>query len=336
VTEDPKVPGELLDALNEMRSPIMISHIVPDADALGSMIAMALAFRSESCVPKIALPEGSLSQRLTFLVEEGDTPPVATDADYASADGFVVLDTAKAPRCNVGKERKQGDWVAGRPVINIDHHETNTNFGTINWIVPESCSSCELVFFLLKAAGRPMDARIASLLYAGMQTDTIGFSLPTTSASAFRASAELVTLGADIGNLGERLCRSQSCSEFDLLRVIYANTRTLAGGQIAYSSATYDEIHGAGCTASDIDDQINVPRSLDGARLAILFTEGNEGKTRMNFRGSGNVMVLDLASQFGGGGHSQAAGAVLDCGITEAMERVLPAAEEHLKKFPLK
>ncbi len=335
MTDDPKVPGELLDALGKMRSPIMISHIVPDADALGSMIATALAFRSETCAPRIALPDGSLSQRLSFLVNEGDTPPVATDADYASADGFVVLDTAKQARCNIGKERKQGDWVAGRAVVNIDHHETNTRFGTVNWVAPEACSSCELVFYLLQAAGRPMDARIASLLYAGIQTDTIGFSLPTTSASSFRAAAELAALGADIGALGEHLCRSQSGSEFDLLRVIYANTRTIADGQIAYSSATHDEIHGAGCSASDIDDQINVPRSLDGARLAILFTEGNKGKTRMNFRGSGNVTVIELAGEFGGGGHSQAAGAVLDCGVEEAIERVLPAAETHLKKFPL-
>jgi len=324
----------LLDALDNMRAPIMISHIVPDADALGSMIAMALAYRSDRCAPKIALPDGSLSQRLTFLVEEGGTPPVATDADYAAADGFVVLDTAKQPRCNIGKERKQGDWIAGRPVVNIDHHETNTRFGTINWVVPEACSSCELVFFLIHAAQRPITPRIASLLYAGIQTDTIGFSLPTTDASSFRAAAELATHGADIGTLGERLCRSQSGSEFDLLRVIYANTRTLAGGQVAYSSATYDEIHGAGCSASDIDDQINVPRSLNGVRLAILFTEGNKGKTRMNFRSSGDVTVIELAGEFGGGGHSQAAGAVLDCSIEEAMQRVLPAAEMHLEKFP--
>ena len=334
MTDDPKVPGEVLDSLGKMRSPIMISHIVPDADALGSMIATALGFRSETCAPRIALPDGSLSQRLSFLVNEGDTPPVATDADYASADGFVVLDTAKQPRCNIGKERKQGDWVAGRPVVNIDHHETNTAFGTVNWVAPEACSSCELVFYLLEAAGRPMNARVASLLYSGIQTDTIGFSLPTTSASSFRAAARLAALGADIGTLGERLCRSQSGSEFDLLRVIYTNTRTIAGGQIAYSSATHAEIHGAGCAAADIDDQINVPRSLDGARLAMLFTEGHKGKTRMNFRGSGNVTVIELAGEFGGGGHSQAAGAVLDCGIDEALERVLPVAEVHLKKFP--
>lgn len=329
----PKVPAAVIDALRAMKSPIMIAHVVPDADALGSMIGMALAWTSDSRAPKIALPDGSLSKRLAFLVRDDVTPKVADDADFALADGFVVLDTAKQPRCNIGKERKETDWVAGRPVVNIDHHGTNTEFGTVNWIVPDSCSSCELVYYLLVAAGCPIDARIASLLYAGIQTDTIGFSLPTTSASAFQAAAGLASHGADIATLGEKLCFSRSQAEFDLLRAIYANTRTLAGGGIAYSSASYDDIHGAGCTAADIDDQINVPRSLDGVRLAILFSEGNKGKTRMNFRGSGNITVVELAGEFGGGGHSQAAGAILDCGVEEAMQKVLPAAEAHLKRF---
>ena len=109
----------------------------------------------------------------------------------------------------------------------------------------------------------------------------------------------------------------------------------MTDGQLAYSCAGYDEISGAGCTAADIDDQINVPRSLDGVRLAMLFTEARKGKTRINFRSSGNVSVVDLAVQFKGGGHRQAAGAVLDCDLQEAIGKVVPQAIEHLKKFPL-
>jgi len=325
----------VLEALGALKAPVVISHVVPDADALGSMIATAIGMASPTCTPTISLPAGSVSQRLQFLVDGDGTPPVATAADFAAADGFVLLDTAKKPRCNVGVALKATDWSAGRPIVNIDHHESNTMFGSTNWVVPDACSTCELVYYLFIAQGHAIDARIASLLFAGIQTDTIGFSLPTAGACAFQAAAALTAAGADVGDLGERLCRSQTKSEFDLLRVIYANTRTAADGQLAYSSATFDEIHDAGCTAADIDDQINVPRSLDGARLAILFTEGVAGKTRMNFRGSGAVTVVELAARFGGGGHSQAAGAILDGGVDDAMRRVLPVAEAHLKKFPV-
>jgi phosphoesterase RecJ-like protein len=315
-----------------MRAPIVITHVVPDADALGATCAMALAWTSQECQPRVSLPKGSLSQRLAFLADWARIV-IATPRSFETADGFIVLDTAKMSRCNLDRTLRETDWVGGRPVLNIDHHATNTHFGDVNWIVETAGSTCELVYELLRAANLPIEPLTASLLYSGIQTDTLGFSLPTTNASSLRAAAALVDLGADVAELGERLCRSQRKSEFDLLHVIYANTKLLAGGQIAYSSASYDEIHDAGCTAADIDDQINVPRSLDGVRLAMLFSEGYHGKTRINFRSSGNVTVLELAAEFGGGGHVQAAGAVLDCDLTEAIEKVVASARNHLEKF---
>ncbi|MCH7873558.1 MAG: DHH family phosphoesterase [Planctomycetes bacterium] len=328
----PAVPEELLHAIKAMRAPIVITHVVPDADALGSMLALARSLTGESGKPKVSLPDGSLSRRLTFMFDQAGMF-VATREDFAAADGFVVTDTAKKPRCNVGRELKETDWSAGRPVVNIDHHHTNTRFGDVDWIVDDAGSSCELVYFLLVALSRPIDAITASLLYAGIQTDTVGFSLPTTRDWALLAAAQLVKAGADVAEVGRRLYHSQDKSEFDLLRIVYANTRTAADGQIAYSFASFDEIHNAGCSAADIDDQISVPRSLDGARLAMLFTEGNKGKTRINFRSSGEVTIADLAAQFKGGGHAQAAGAILDCGLKEAMEKVVPRAVEYLAKF---
>ena len=300
-----------------MRAPIMVCHVTPDADALGSMLAMAMAWAADDCRPKVSVPEGSLSQRLEFMVS-WSKPVVATRADFATADGFVVLDTAKASRCNVDAAFA---------------HCWAELFGDVNWVVDRAGSSCELVYYLLLAAGRPVDPIGASLLYAGIQTDTLGFSLPTTSASTLRAAAGLVDAGADVGALGERIYRSQSDSEFALLRIVYDNTRVFADGQLAYSTASYDEIRSTGCAAVDIDDQINVPRSLDGVRLAMLFTEGRKGRTRINFRSEGEVTVLDLAAEFGGGGHRQAAGAILDCGVEEAVDRVLPRALEYLRTF---
>lgn len=329
---EPSVPDEVMGAMARMAAPIVISHVVPDADALGSMFALAVAATSNGCHPKVSLPDGSLSQRLGFLRDLAEVRIAAVE-DFQAGDGFVVLDTAKKSRCNVGPLLKETDWSAGRPLLNVDHHSSNTRFGDVNWIVDEAGSTSELVYRLLRATRRPISATTASLLYAGIQTDTLGFSLPTTTSTALRAAADLVELGADVGHLGERLSRSQTKSEFALLRVIYDNTVVMTGGKLAYSSAGFDEIHAAGCTAADIDDQISVPRSLDGVLLGMLFTEGKKGKTRINFRSSGTVTVSELAAQFGGGGHQQASGAILDCGLTEAIDRVVPRAVEHLHKF---
>ncbi len=326
------IPSEVLSAIRGSSSPVVIAHVVPDADALGSMLATALALKCEHSNPTVSLPLGSLSQKLTFMVEMAGTR-VAVPGDFANADAFIVLDTARKDRCNVGPDLKQTDWSARRPILNIDHHQTNTRFGAANWVEPHASSTCELVYHLIRAATLPTSPTMASLLYAGILTDTIGFSLPSTTASALRAAADLVEFGADVGELGERIFRSLKKSEFDLLRVVYDNTRVVADGQVAYSSASFDEIKEAGCTAADIDDQINVPRSLDGVRLAMLFSEGKKGRTRINFRSSGSVTVTELVAEFGGGGHAQASGAILDCGLQDAIDRVVPRAVEHLNRF---
>lgn len=328
-----RVPDEVVQAISRLRAPVVLAHVVPDADALGSMLGLCRAWDGDGRRVRASLPRESLSKRLAFLSDWAQVP-VATAQDFEQADGFIVVDTAKRSRCNVESALRDVDWAAGRPMINIDHHATNERFGTVNWIVGDAASACELVYEVLRAADRTICPITASLLYAGIQTDTLGFSLPSTSAMVLRAAADLVELGADIGELGERLARSQRRSEFELLRVVYDNTKVVDDGRIAYSSASFDEILDAGCTAADIDEQINVPRSLDGVCLAMLFSEGRKGKTRVNFRSSGEVTIVDLAKRFGGGGHSQAAGAILDLPLHEAMDRVVPAAIEHLQGFP--
>ncbi|MCP4593343.1 MAG: hypothetical protein GY842_21620 [bacterium] len=322
------LPEELIRSIESWERPVIIAHVPPDADALGAMFAVARGFGSTGATASVALPEASLSQRLAFLHEWAE-PRIAGVEEFAQADGFVVVDTAKKPRCNLPGGLPE-EWNAGRRIVNIDHHASNTRFGDINWVVGDASSSCELVFHLLEVWARPVDELSASLLYAGIHTDTAGFSLPNTSGSALAAAAQLVERGARVTELGERLCRSQRLSEFRLLRIIYANTRLTPDERIAYSTADYREITDAGCAAADIDDQVSIPRSLLGTRLALLLTEGVRGKTRINFRGDAGVSVLALAKSFGGGGHDAAAGAILEGPIPEVLAQVLPQAERYL------
>lgn len=326
------MPEEVSAAIDRLKSPIILTHVTPDADALGSMLTVALALSSDVCHPKVSLPDGAVSERLEFITEWVEVP-VATPADFSSADGFIVTDAASRSRCLVDSSLAKTDWSAGRDMVVIDHHETNKRFGTAHWVVGDASSTCELIYRWLRATGRPIDPLRASLLYGGIHADTVGFSLPTTSALALEAAADLVRCGADVARIGERLCRSRSIREFELLRIIYANTKVIADGRIAYSTASFEEISRSGCRAADIDDQVSVPQSLGGTKLAMLFAEGERGKTRINFRSSGNVTVIDLATRFNGGGHSQAAGAILDCKIDEALELVLPKAMAHLARF---
>ncbi|UCG17549.1 MAG: DHH family phosphoesterase [Phycisphaerales bacterium] len=326
------VPDGLIERLTSWRRAVIVGHVTPDADCLGSMIALAKGLADDRrCEVTVSLPPGSVSQRLAFILDQAD-PALADPRAFAEADGIVVVDTAKVSRCNVDRSIPD-NWADGKTVINIDHHASNTRFGDINWVEAEASSTAEMVYWLLLRANRSLSPMLCSLLYAGMITDTVGFTLSSTAPGTLRVAGEVVAQGADVAQIGERMYRSLTAGEFRLLQTIYANTRVVADGRIAYSTADHDEITGAGCTAADIDDQVNVPRSLRGVKIAMLLTEGVRGKTRINFRGESGVEVLELARSLGGGGHAEAAGAILDMPIDQAVPLVVARTTEYVDRL---
>lgn len=315
-------PTALCDALRAARHVALISHVTPDSDAICSLGALWLALPELGQYPHLVLPEGTVSRHLQYLLRYAGLRG-ATYADVLQCDLIVALDTAKEKRLN------SADHIVALtkiPIINIDHHATNTNFGRWNWIVPSASSTSELVYGLLRALACQITPTIATLLYAGIHSDTQGFSLSNTGAHALKVGHELALAGAQIPEICERLHRSRSRGELELLSIVYRNTRVSPDGRLAWSTVSHEEIAGTDCAAADIDDQVEVPRSVEGIAVAILFSEGERGKVRMNFRGERGVSVLELAMQFGGGGHHASAGARLTGTLEEVISRVLPVA----------
>lgn len=325
------VPAEVCEALRAARQPALISHVTPDADALASMGALWLALPELGQTPHLVLPGGTVSRQLQYLVDYAGLQP-AHATDVRECDLIVAVDTAKDRRLN---DERHLQALTRIPILNIDHHATNTRFGRWNWIVGQASSTSELVYALLRELGCRITPTIATLLYAGIHTDTQGFSLSNTGPTALAAGYELALAGAQIAKVCERLHRSHSRGEFELLGVIYRNTHVSEDGRLAWSTATYDEITATGCTAADIDDQVEIPRSIEGIAVAILFTEGEPGKVRLNFRGEQGVSILELAGQFGGGGHHASAGARLNGTMDEVTARVLPAALRFVAELKL-
>ncbi len=324
------VPTEVCDATRAANKIALIAHVTPDADCFGAIGAMYLALPELGKYPFASLPEGTVARRLAFLVELAGVRP-ASRQELAACDLAIVMDTAKDRRVNVDGKLEA---LPNAKIVNIDHHATNTRFGTWNWIEGDASSTAELVYLLIKSLGCQITPTIATLIYAGMHSDTQGFSLSNTTTRSLQIAGELAQAGADIIDTCEKLNRSRSRSEFELLKVIYTNTQVSDDGRLAWSTADCDEIAAAGCHANDIDDQVEVVRSIEGVKLAILFTEANQGKIRMNFRGERGVSALALAKEFGGGGHYASAGAILPGSIEEITDRVIPAAREFVKKLP--
>ena len=327
----PAVPAEICDALRAAQHIALISHVNPDADALASLGATWLALPELGKYPYLILPTGTVSRQLQYLVRFAGLRP-ATAQDVRDCDLILALDTAKEKRLNTAGHL---EILTRIPVVNIDHHPTNPCFGRWNWIVDSASSTSELVYMLLRALGCQITPTIATLLYAGLHTDTQGFSLSNTTPLTLRIGHELAVAGARIPEICERLHRSHSRGEFELHSVVYRNTQTSADGRLAWSTVSLAEITATGCSASDIDAQVEIPRSIEGIAVALLFTEGEPGVVRMNFRGERGVSVLELAEKFGGGGHHASAGARMKGTLAEVTGKVLPIAQTFVAELKL-
>lgn len=323
-------PVEFLHALMSVRCPFLAAHVTPDADAVGSVLALADGLRRRGAAPTAGLTPKRTAARLGFMFELAADVPVAETWEGGGHDAIIVLDTAGEKRIQIEpKPPLNGDI----PVFNIDHHFTNTLFGRYPWVDPHATSTSEMIARLLRMLEAPLTPATASLLYAGLYGDTGGFSYPNTTATVLHVAGDLVRAGANVSRVGEQLCRSQSRSDFELLRRVYDHTTLTPGGRIAYSFVTLQDVAESGCTADDIDDQVSVPRALKGVRMALLFSEAQPGVIRVNLRGEGATTVVEVAQHFGGGGHRQSAGVRLrGRAMEEAIGEVLAAAEEHLDR----
>ncbi|MBI5863980.1 MAG: DHH family phosphoesterase [Planctomycetes bacterium] len=324
------VPAELPETLRRGQRVALAGHVTPDADCLGSIGAMWLALPELGLYPHVAMPAGSVSRKLEFLAEMAGWR-AATARELAECDLALVLDTAKDRRVNV-----EGKLAAlpNAAVLNVDHHASNERYGRVNWVDGHRSSACEMAYELIRSLGCQVTPTLATLLYAGLHSDTQGFSLSNTTPRSLQVGHELAHAGARVAEVCERLHRSRSRGEFELVQVVYRNTHVSDDGRLAWSTISNAEMAHTGCGPNDIDDQVEIVRSIEGISVAILFSEGNAGKIRMNFRGERGASILALAKSFGGGGHEASAGAIMDGSIESVTQRVIPEALRFAADIP--
>jgi phosphoesterase RecJ-like protein len=330
-TKSSREPAEtLVAALSKKKRPLLVSHVTPDADAIGSSLGLATIMRDAGIDAVCCLPRLTVPKKLEFMLALAPkTPCVGSWSTTDGYDAIIVLDTAGEKRANI---RPGLDAAGDIDVFNLDHHVSNTGFGEFVWIDAESSSTSDMIARMAHYDLHwEIAPNVASLLYAGIHADTSGFSLPTTTAGTLSTASMLVELKANVALIGEEMYRSQARSDFELLRFVYDRTVVSDDGLIAHSQLTHEDFVAAGAKAEDIDDQVSIPLALKGVRIALLFTEGVQGVVRINLRGEGDVTVIELAKRFGGGGHAHAAGAIVrDLPMQKVIHDVVAAARAHL------
>jgi phosphoesterase RecJ-like protein len=265
-----------------------------------------------------------MPQKLKFLDPDGVFQKPRRGQKF---DCVIATDCASFERLG-----KAGDCIGGRKIfINIDHHESNTRYADINWVSAREPSCGELIYRLLKVARWPVTKPVADLLFAAISTDTGSFQYPTTRPGTFHTGAELVTRGANLAKICDEVYQSYPLSRAKLLKHVYSKFCLAAGDRIAWFWLKKSDFTRTGAESNDSEGLIDHIRAIEPVIVACVFEEIEPELTRISLRSkSDKVNVNEIAAQFGGGGHSAAAGARIPGKPLSVQRKVIAAVKKAL------
>ncbi len=309
--------AEIGNALRAHQRFVVLSHVRPDGDALGSQLALALSLQKMGKEAKAWNEEGMLEKYSCLPRSEMLVQPPSEPEDF---DVAIALDTATQNRLGTAAQavRHAKLW------INIDHHGSNPRYGDLVYIDPDSPSTAQILFELMKSEQLPMDRAIAENLFAAISTDTGSFQYPNTSARTFEIAAELVRAGINVGRLSQQLYESFPRRRIELLRSVLDTMQFEADGKIAYFSLSLKVAKEIGAIPEDNEGLIDHLRAVQGVIVAVFFEELTDGKVRVSMRSKSEAAdVSAVCLKFGGGGHKLAAGARVPGTLAGVEQRVL-------------
>lgn len=299
---------------------LLASHVNPEGDAVGSLIAIESLLRrlrkKTTIVCEDPFPErlACLPHRERWHVYE------EIRGKKNSFQALVVTDCPTLERIGKVQELVRPDTV----IFNIDHHISNTQFGTYNYIRPEASASGEVVYDIFKSLKIPIKRDEAAALYVSLSTDTGSFKYSNTGVRAHLIAAELIQTGIDIDRINEELYATYSLNKIQLYSRLFAKVETAFQGKVAWVAMSRADLQASNGTYEDTEGFIDFLKYLKEVRVAFFLSEmENPNEVKGSFRSKGNYDVNQIATAFGGGGHKKASGCTLQMGLSEAVHVIL-------------
>jgi phosphoesterase RecJ-like protein len=296
-------PDALLEILRGARQVLITSHVNPDGDAVGSSLALARMLRQ-------------MGKR--SLIWHCDPPPtvcrvlagcgeihVGTEPPAGFPEGF---DLAVLLECPTLERSGIEESLSVLPMVNIDHHLGNAEYGVVNWVDPGAAAVGEMLTHLAMRLGLELDGDSANALLLALVTDTGGFRFANADPHTFETAAALVRAGARPALVSQWLYESLPLASVRLLAEVLGTLQLHYEGRIATVLLTREMMAKAGAGPGDTEGLIDHPRSIAGVDAVAMFREVDAELTKVSLRSRGNIDVEKVAHRQGGGGHRNAAG----------------------------
>ncbi|WP_322487166.1 bifunctional oligoribonuclease/PAP phosphatase NrnA [Chloroflexus sp.] len=320
--------GPIRDALAQAQRILLLSHVNPDGDAIGSLLGTIHVLRAlgKETIALAASPPLDYCAALPgydalHVYQAGEALP--------ECDLIWMVDVAHLSRAGAIYDEHQ-EALLSRPLIIVDHHATNNGGGTVSLIRSHEPSCAEVLVDLFVALDWPLSPDAATCLFLGMMTDTQSFQTPNVNPATLRRAAALLEAGADKQRVIDAVFFSIPPATLRLTGMAMAHLQQEDG--IFWTVVTQEMLRTSGADEQATDDTVSRLQRVAGMRACVLFRERPDGTVKISLRSVPGVDVAAVAQMWGGGGHRQAAGAMLKMSLEAAVAAVLPALRQAVER----
>lgn len=319
----------VLTALASANKILCISHVSPDGDAVGSLLGMGWLLRALGKQPTLTLQDAvPLEHRLLPGAADVITSQQAnyrSDVQERAFELVISVDASSPDRMGNAYNSQVHGLV---PLLVIDHHVTNTNFGEINWVAPDCAATCQMLVYLADALSVPLEGELAECLLTGTVTDTLCFRTSNTTAAVLEVAQRLMQGGASLATITQRTVNRQPFAMIKLWSLILPTIQIEEG--VIWAATDASVFAQVGLSVGDTG-LASYLVTADEAAISALFVQKPDRAgligVECSFRAKPGYNVAKLALSLGGGGHPAASG----CTILGTLEEVVPRVIELMK-----
>lgn len=313
----------IVEEIKKANDIIILTHVNPDGDAIGSSLAMYAALKKIGKEADVVIPEHSRIYNFLPNIEKLKKVPSKGKYDLA-----ISLDCGDAKRLNGFSESFENAECR----ISIDHHGVNTMFADYNFVNPMAPACAQILIMVIQALGVEIDQEIGTCLLTGIITDTGGFKYPATSAETFEFTAELLNLGINVSDIYKRVLQTISKSSFLLRKEAINRLELLENDKIAFTYITKKDLEEVNAEEGDHEGIVEIGRDIEGVEISIFLKEEQENYFKISLRSNSYVNVADICLMFNGGGHVRAAGGSITGTVEQVKEKLVSECKKHLKE----
>lgn len=313
---------KILEEINKADSIVILTHENPDGDAVGSSLALYHALKAYGKNVEVIIPE--YSRTFNFLP---GTNEIKKEGTYENYDLAISLDCASMNMLNGYVKYFEN----AKTRVVIDHHGTNSMYGDLNFVNPDSPACAQILVVVLNYFKMEITKEIGTCILAGIITDTGGFKYSGVTAETFEFVAWLLNKGVNVSSVYRKVLQVRTKGNFELNRIASNRLEFLEDGKIAFTYITRDDEESVNAETGDHEGIVDIGRDIEGVEVSIFIRETKTKGVKISLRSSEYVNVSDIALLFGGGGHPRAAGCNMQATIQQAKERIVNEVKANLK-----